>query len=189
MDKRIFLSTSLPKSIYKTLSGPTAFLCKNSDLTSARWTKEENLHLTLYFLGNVKEELIPELIEELNKNLNEIKSFNLKFEKITFAPENNRARMIWAQFHVNENFKRLYAKIKQVSKKFTCADNEKNKNLDLIPHITLARLKTPIKNSQTILNQPQIPDLKVDHFNLMESQLDKNGPTYKNLAIFKLSLR
>ena len=65
--KRLFVAINLPEEIKKNL-----FCFKNRYLEiPARWTKKENLHITLYFIGYVSEknlEKIREALKEITLN-------------------------------------------------------------------------------------------------------------------------
>jgi 2'-5' RNA ligase len=72
-----------------------------------RLAAPENLHITVKFLGNVPEKLIPNLIRKLEQKLDQSKNFQLKLEKVKFSPNQKQARMIWVEFKRHPLFKKL----------------------------------------------------------------------------------
>jgi len=182
MNKRLFLAIPLSTEIQEELGQYK----KQINLENISWTQPQDLHITLYFLGNVKKKSIPSLIENLNANFLGIKPFILKFEKITFAPPNKKPRMIWAQFKNNSSYESLYKETGKAIVNFVINNMKKNKNKRLIPHITMARFRF-LKNAHNVkLQQSKLPDLIANSCILMESQLNINEPTYTNIYSFLL---
>ena len=180
MNKRLFLAIPLSTEIQEELGQYKDQL----NLQNIRWTQLQNLHITLYFLGDVEEKTIPSLIENLNANFLEVKPFTLKFEKITFAPPNKNPRMIWGQFKNNSAYESLYKITQKAVANFVTNDIKQNGERNPIPHVTMARFNF-LKNAHDIkLQQPELPDLIVESCILMESQLNRNGPTYTNVSTF-----
>jgi RNA 2',3'-cyclic 3'-phosphodiesterase len=182
MEKRLFISIPISGDISEILEE-----CgKNVRVESIRWIPKQNIHITLYFLGDVKEDFIPNLVQNLEQLYSKTKNFNLSFEKITFAPPNKQASMIWAQFHKNSNYESLLKQTEDVIKKSLNRTTQYNSK-ELIPHITLARFKIPINTKIFHLKQPQIPELQIDSCKLMESELNSNGSIYTTIAKFSFN--
>ncbi len=182
MEKRLFLSIQLPEPTKEILDSYKK-IPAHPELVEG-WTKKENLHVTLYFLGKIEEEIIPNLIDSLNSKYKNIKPFMLKFEKITFAPPNKKARMIWAQFEKNKDYQHLFDATPRAVQNFLNNNQIINKTKEQIPHVTLARFRIPININKIDLKQPKISDLQVNSCQLMESQLNSEGPIYSTLATF-----
>lgn len=198
MEKRLFIAIPLSQEILESLGEYK----KGVRIPNVRWIPKDNLHITLYFLGDTKEELIPNLVDKLKSAYSAIKAFDLIFEKITFAPPNKDARMIWAQFQKNTNYENLVKLAGEVVKSVTQNIQTYNAK-DLIPHVTLARLKFPLdpsafvktsaryspppllaKANKIILKQPEISDLHVSSCQLFESELNSNGSIYTLISEF-----
>src|SRR3989338_5012993 len=71
---------------------------KSSSLKNIRWIPAQNLHITVYFLGDVEEQKIKSLSDQLRTHLSTLSPFVLEFEKILFAPPHRPPRMVWATF-------------------------------------------------------------------------------------------
>ena len=152
-------------------------------LKKFRWTREENLHITLLFVGEVEEKLIAELTEKVKIVSSGKQPFELKFDTFSFAANRKSPRMIWASFKPSHEFATLHHQliegIGSIKKVEAGRENP-------IPHITLARF-TPVKNHGLFLKQPsQKKNLTVRSFELWQSNFGKEGVSYESLAVFPL---
>ncbi|MBU4368064.1 hypothetical protein KKC49_04360, partial [Patescibacteria group bacterium] len=82
MKHRIFIAINLPNDIKKNL---TAYQNKWPDLP-ARWTKPENLHITLVFIGSIDEKGISEIRQILGNLIVRHKTFFVSLNKISYGP-------------------------------------------------------------------------------------------------------
>jgi RNA 2',3'-cyclic 3'-phosphodiesterase len=61
----------------------------------ASWTREDNLHLTLKFLGNIPISRIPALSNEVAKTAREINPFDLVINGCGTFPPHGRPKVLW----------------------------------------------------------------------------------------------
>jgi len=118
----------------------------------ANFTRKENLHLTLVFIGEKNQTEYNEIVHRLS---------GIKFERFKIEFENyGRFRNIhWIGIKHNDQLAELQSKI---------ADTLKIKaDFDYTPHITLAR--EVILKGDTRLDIPPI-EMTVNKFNLMKSE-------------------
>lgn len=141
-------------------------------------TEEENLHLTLKFLGEIDENTLNKVEEKLSKV--KFKKFKAKLGEVGVF-DKNFVRIIWIKI---ENCDELQKEIdKNLSDLF-----EKEKRF--MSHLTIARVKS-IKNKEYFLSNLEkikIPakDFPVEKFYLKKSILTKEGPIYKNITNYSL---
>lgn len=163
MRHRVFIAINLPENIKKELA---AYQNKWPELP-ARWTKPDNLHITLEFLGYVQDEEILEILKNTKEKASKHESFEVKLTKICYGPPGKiPPRMVWAT-------------------------GEKIKEFDLVPHITLARVKTwqwkQIEPEERTEVDEQINfSFEVNSIEVMESALGRGGPKYTILESFPL---
>jgi 2'-5' RNA ligase len=183
MKKRLFIAIPLEQNIQHTLG------CykQNFNQHNITWIPPENLHITLYFLGNVEEKIIPNLIDDINATLIDIKTFSLNFKQITLAPPNKTPTMIWIQFEKNKQYDQLCFTLQNAIQKYE-SKNKPSNHQELIPHITLARFKGYVPITQENLVQLDIPHVPVKACHLIESQLTPEGPIYVTLSTFMLRI-
>lgn len=187
MKRRLFFSIPLPNDISNQFVKAVKQIRIGHERTDIiRWLPPENWHITLLFMGDVQDTLIPEILEEVEEVFKQSKPLSLKFKEIVFAPVPDNASFIWAEYDKNESYNALSRSIYQKLKRFILEDTNNNFR-DIIPHVTLARFN---KNSKSVLPkliQPKITDLTVDTIELMESKLTLEGPIYTKLYEFKIS--
>lgn len=182
MKKRLFIAIPLGDEWFGAFGEFQRKCEKETDkLSDLRWMKVENLHITICFLGWIAEEKTPDISQKLKEVLGSVKPFDLEFENIIFGPLKTTARMIWAIFKGNENYKRLSKSINEAM--------QIEENREPIAHITLARFTNGhISKNKGILELFSTKDkfLKVDNIQLMESKLSQAGPTYSIIENFIL---
>lgn len=157
---RIFIAINLPLGIKNHLLQYK----EKFDYLPARWTKKENLHITLDFLGYLTDEEIAELCQKTEKIISQKNSFLVRLDRICYGPpDKTNPRMIWA----------MGPKIKQ---------------LNILPHVTLARLISWQFRQLEYEERPQIDEeiapergglsFQANSIDIMESRLKRGGPEY-----------
>lgn len=175
MTKRLFVATPLPKEYREKLLKSVRLY----DFNKARLTKEENLHLTILFLGNVEESQIPEIVDKLEKLAQKTKPFELCFDKIQPAPPGRQKTMTWAIFKKSLAFENL------TRDAFGSLKNLTSETLpNPLPHVTLARFDR--KPSFLESEELSLPPFLVTKVQLIESKLYREGARYE--AIKEVSL-
>lgn len=100
MHRRIFIAVNLPENIKKKLAD---YQLKWPNLP-ARWTKKENLHITLDFLGDTTDEELLEILKNTKEMASKQEPYFITLNKIVYGPPNKSPRMVWAvgekSFHV-----------------------------------------------------------------------------------------
>lgn len=181
MKKRLFIAIPLPDDTRKALIK----FQKKIKKINLRWTKEENLHFTLVFIGWIHEEKIETIKKSIEKAVQNFSPFLLKLDKIVLGPDEKRARMIWAVGETTFELKELRKKLA-----FELRNNniffENSHSLKL--HITLARAKG--KELRGVKIDEKIDLIfQAEKIFLMESELKPEGAEYRILAEFKLNLK
>lgn len=158
---RVFIAINLPEYVKSKLN---SFQFKWPELP-CRWTKKENFHITLEFLGYLKNEEIIRVCQKIKKMAANKNPFTVRLNKICYGPFNKKPeRMVWAIGERIEEF-----------------------NLD--PHVTLGRLKMWEFRKIEDEEKPEINEdidlsFDVNSIELMESKLKKGGAQYMVLASF-----
>jgi 2'-5' RNA ligase len=183
MRHRVFIAVNLSDDIKRKLED---FQRKWLDLP-ARWTKKDNLHITLLFLGYLSDEELLEVCrisqEVASRNL----SFEINLNKILYGPPKKMPpRMIWVEGEKSKEFASLR---KDLEKSLSYAPPKEEHAFS--PHITLARIKTWQWKEIEPEERPQIEEelrliLKVDSIEVMESDLKRGGPQYAILESWPL---
>ncbi|MCF7800361.1 RNA 2',3'-cyclic phosphodiesterase, partial [Candidatus Babeliales bacterium] len=144
-----------------------------------RKTSVENLHLTLKFLGEISEEEIQKIKEQLRKiNFNK---FKIEINSLGVFSE-NFIRIIW--LHLSN----CDALQKEIDRVLNEIGFEKEKRF--MSHLTIARVKK-IENKNYFLKKLKQINFdkivfEVDKFKLKESVLSSRGARYFNLETYNL---
>jgi len=191
-EKRLFLGIPAPAGIIPPLRELQASLEGTSGI---RWVKEENLHITVFFFGNVSEEIIPNLIEMIRITLKAFRPFELAFDQFYLAPKPSRPRMIRARYHKAETFRHLVNRITDLYEQIS---PEQQQRRSPTPHITVARLRglrqlelppDPVGTHHDV-SLPRTThhnvSIHVTNLILWSSDLQPSGAVYEPLARFSL---
>lgn len=159
-----------------------ASLDKRSEV---RWVRNENLHLTLKFFGEVSEERLDPLEKALQESGNQSASFELEVKGAGCFPNLSNARVLWAGAGNEVTGLAKAVEKSTVSAGFEAADRA------FSPHLTLARLGSkPGAALQQIVTRYQdfsFGKFTVTDMILFQSRLRSGGPQYTELKKFPLS--
>jgi len=206
MKHRIFIAINLPENIKKRLS---EYEAKWLELP-CRWTKKENLHITLAFLGYLADEELLKVCKITKEVALKHEPFFINLNKIMYGPPNNTPRMIWVEGEKSQelgNLQRdlentlsgLSTESKNIPRSPTAtgmaaprqeagmaAEGLAKEGRGYTVHITLGRLKQWEFRQIEPEERPQINEeislsFDVESLEIMESELKRGGPTYSIL--------
>jgi len=140
-----------------------------------------NLHITLFFLGEVDEKLLDELKGALLSVAKKTKPFMASIGDVAGFPETNHARI--AYLSIKRGKIEIVRLFKDIEK--SIGDKFNKENREYIPHITIGRVKKGKVNMKGI--KFSYPPFSVDHFILFKSELRRGtAPEYTVIQKFKL---
>ena len=189
MRHRVFIAINFPEKIKE---GLERFQFKFSELP-ARWVKKENLHITLAFLGYVKDEDLPKIIEITKDVASKHNSFLIKIVKIAYGPPKvSPPRMVWAIGEKNESLWKLQEDLKNALMEIKIPQLEEE-GRSFVPHITLARIRKWEFKKIEPEERPEIDEdidfsFEVNSIEVMESHLKRGGAEYSVLESAPLKL-
>ena len=154
------------------------------DSADFRWQDDEQLHLTLRFVGEVDRPVAEDLATELNR----VRSpkFDLYIAGVgRFEQRNSGA--LWAGVEPREPVAALAAKVERTCQSVGLEPERRAFH----PHVTLARWKGR-RNREVAAFLEQTRGLasdpfQVDRFILFESRLSRHGAHYEEVASYPLS--
>ncbi len=181
---RAFIAIELEETIRDEISRIQGIL-KASE-ADVKWVRPENLHLTLRFLGNIRQEKIEKIKNALSEHLSSFKPCSLKLDSLGVFPNIQYPRIIWISVLSNNILEELArsAETALVSLKFA---KEKR---GFKSHITLARLRSNRNKHRLveILEKTQISqeEMILKKVSLFKSTLSSSGPHYEVLSTISL---
>ena len=129
--RRLFVGIPLSKELKKRLVREMEGFPKEASLL----TREENLHVTVFFLGFVHEEQVADVCARVGAVCADIESFELEFTGLKLMESDENPKMIWLEGTASEGLKKLR---EEIEKEFASFITEKKAYR---PHITLSKIK------------------------------------------------
>ena len=181
---RTFLAFNLPDDIRKRIIGFKDLLVNYSG-RKIKWVENENLHITLQFIGDVKESDINEMSDEFSLILSDLSRFEISFSKLELVPGRN-PRLIWLRFDTFT--KDIFKKHKKI-KSYLYEKGYKLEKKPLKFHLTLGRIKRELNfyEVESFLKlKPEIENFFIDDITFFKSFLTPKGPIYTPLRSYVL---
>ncbi len=167
---RLFVGLEIPDTLAHALDQA------RGGVEDVHWQRDDQLHLTLAFIGDVSKNIMREIEGELARV--SFDPFELCLNGVGMFGKIGNPKALWANVEDKKPLQHLHEKIMQVLDPLDLGlDHRKYK-----PHVTLARFK---KNAQSrvgdwlVLNEGlKSPSETVQHFSLFSSELTNDGSYY-----------
>lgn len=150
--------------------------------------RPELLHLTLKFLGDTEESLVPEVMGRISDSSRGVAPFKIRLKGMGAFPSMSNIRVVWVGIEEGKALERIASKLDSSLGELGF---EKEKR-GFVPHLTLARTRSPrnIANVQEILRENAATDYGeylIDRIFLKKSVLQPTGPLYSTVMEHPLS--
>lgn len=188
MRHRIFIAINLPEDVKKKLIDCQ----KKWPEFPIRWTKKENLHITLIFLGYIPDEELLEICKITKEISLRNQPFLINLNKICYGPPKKMPpRMIWVEGEKSREFTVLKD---DIEKSLVTSErvNFSPENRVFSPHITLGRIRVWEFRQIEPEERPEVDEdidlnFEVNSIEVMESQLKRGGVEYTILESASLA--
>lgn len=169
---RLFIAVEAPEGIRKKM-GDLARELPEDGLSKV---KTENMHFTLKFLGEVREERLGEMLGILRNVA--FSPFSVRIEGVGAFPNESHARVVWAGAKSPE--------MEELARGLHAALAGMFEREEFSAHLTLARVKGRADLKQFLQKHrgEGFGEFRVDRFVLFESRLQPGGPEYRKVAEF-----
>ncbi len=131
MKRKIFININLNGQISRRL----AKSCAKWQAFPVKWTKEDNLHIELFFLGYVDNEVVLDICQKVSEVVKNRAIFDLEFKKIVITPSPENPREFRAIAKSSEELKNLCEMIEKKLEIFVVSKKV------FSPHITLGKIR------------------------------------------------
>ena len=149
-----------------------------------RWTKQENVHLTLKFLGEVPDDTLEVLRDALREACSAHAPFDARLRGLGAFPTPRRARVVWAG--VDEGAEEMTALAASVESALEPL-GFRTEGRPYVPHATLGRArKRPVGIDLPGAGVPDAPVFRVGSAELVKSTLAPGRSIYEVLEAFAL---
>jgi len=158
---------------------------RRASFPAASWAREENLHATLLFLGEVDETRLPELEEALAGAARGARPLRIGVATPGAFPPSGRIRVVWIGLEPAGELVRLASAVRAAARRAFAFDEKPFR-----PHLTLARCRSPwpaaLRSRLAELAPPSPLGFEARAIELVESRLGAGGPRYRSLAALAL---
>jgi len=186
--KRLFVAIEMPGDVREQIGRYIDHLRSAVPGAKVSWTKTENLHLTLKFLGSVDFDLVPGIFGALEAALLDINEFRLEIAGIGVFPFARKARVLW--LGVQDESGRLARAASQIEDRLATLGFPKD-DREFSPHLTIGRSRREHIAREVVdvlLGDPFRPmAFNVDRVVLNESTLTPSGPIYSEVGSYGLA--
>jgi RNA 2',3'-cyclic 3'-phosphodiesterase len=187
---RAFAALPLPPGWIGQLLAVQKNLQRRLPFASVRWTKPDQIHLTLRFFGDVPAGEILNLVPALRAASQGVAPFLLGIDKPGGFPHLKAPRVIWLGLARDlDSLLNLQARIERATR----AWGEPPETRGFHPHLTLARIKgaSPRECQQIAERLAELAlagfdPFRVQQLDLLSSELRPEGPVYTRLAEIQL---
>ena len=175
---RLFAALAVPDEIAEGLAR------RQTGLDGARWRTGQQLHVTLRFFGEVREDVARDLDAELS--ILGGRPFDLVLEGAGAFGEGGDIHAVWAGVAENPELRRLARACETAARRVGLKPETRNYR----PHVTLAYLRHPEPEKVAAWIQAnnllKSPPIRVDRFGLYSSFLGGDGAQYRLEAAYSL---
>ena len=178
---RTFIAINIPASIRKQIAEFQSALKRHDVRVS--WTKPENIHITLKFLGDVEIMRIDEISNAVVTACQDVESFVLAIKGTGFFPNRRNPKVLW--IGCEGDVETLFSLYNQIEQQLFLAGFKKEKR-KYSSHLTIGRVKSNF-GIQSVVNEMETSsfdggEFEVKHVNVMKSVLNPNGAIYTVLS-------
>jgi RNA 2',3'-cyclic 3'-phosphodiesterase len=186
---RCFIAIHVPRGLIDKIVSVQKEAQGRGNMEVVRWTRPEQMHITLKFLGNVPHAQLAALQHALAKAVLGNAPFALSLEGFGCFPSARNPNVFWAGLggHV-EALNQLQACVEVATKPFTSHEEDRVFH----PHLTIGRVKTRGPGSRRIaealvqLRLANVDQWTVREVALMGSNLSPQGAIHTLLAAAQL---
>jgi len=175
---RLFVAIRPPRPIREQL------LSIMGGVSGARWQADDQLHLTLRFIGNVD----ARMADDIHAALGSVRQppFALEIRGVGTFSRRSEPHALWAGVAPIEPLRDLHKKVDQACQRAGLEPERRAYH----PHITLARLNRSAGSVTEFIKSAGgffTPAFTVDSFALFESELTPQGAVYSIVERYPLS--
>jgi len=182
-DWRVFCAIELPATVRKRVMEHIARLRDSVPDAHASWSRDQNLHLTLKFLGEIPQPRVEYLSLAAGRAVETLATFNLMVEKTGAFPNDGPPRVLWIGLSESSGkLSELYEHLEE-----ECAKERFPKDArPFHPHLTLARLRQP-QGARTLASAHKAMlfepiEISVSELLVIRSELSSEGSKYSVIS-------
>lgn len=154
-----------------------------------KWVEEENVHLTLLFLGEVDDRDLVEICHAVSDVAKEQSPFSIRAETLGCFPNMRRPKVVW--IGITDGKEEVVALHKALEEPLLDLGCYRREARQYTPHITLGRLKgdAPTESLADLIadkSEWKAGDVNIEEVCVFSSELTPQGPVYTVISRGKL---
>ena len=191
---RTFLAVELPDSLKVELSTLQTFFA--GDASPLKWTAPRLLHITVRFLGNMRQTRLPDVEAAARAGAGQTTPFTLQLSGLGAFPNEHSPRVIWVGLEHDAGYAELQ-KLFSFTEDALSTRGFGREERAFAPHVTLARTRENASRAEMRAIGENLQKVKahsniqahwrVQELVVMRSDLSVAGPKYTPLAAVPLS--
>lgn len=187
---RVFCAVELSEGVRQRTSRHIARLKEAVADAQASWSRADNIHLTLKFLGEIPQASVRNLSEAASRAVAGVAPFTIRLEQTGVFPSHGAPRVLWIGANDCEG------KLGELHKRLE-AESEKagfpSESRTFHPHLTLARLRKP-QHARTLASAHKATEFEPVEIDVAEllvvrSELSPEGSKYSTISRHPLAAR
>jgi RNA 2',3'-cyclic 3'-phosphodiesterase len=182
MSIRSFVALRLPNSLATGVGDDIARLSVQDKESRVRWVDEDNLHVTLAFLGDCEESQLDSLDWHLEEIASSCLAVKLKVDTLSLFPYGKRPKLLAAILNPCDALFELHHKVERAAKDIGIYIEKRR----FVPHITLGRLRGHGRREMSLPSVSIGMSDIAPAMSLFESTLTQDGAIYDELFRYDL---
>ena len=186
---RVFIAVDIDEKTRAALGDLQQRLANGGDVGkgAVKWVNPKNIHLTLKFLGEIKDEKVVEVCNIVENVAGRHKNFELDIESVGYFG-GKAAKVLWVG--TGEGSNELHLLQKDIEKELVLA-GWPEETREFTGHLTLCRIRKSSAGVKLARASEDYKDFKLgtmpaDSVSVYQSQLRPTGPVYAVLGNYKL---
>ncbi len=178
---RCFVAIDLPGHLKKKVENHTRQI--RQEFPNLKWVDPKNYHLTLKFLGEVKDSVVPQIVSDLAVSIRTFSPFVLRLKGMGAFPHPRQARVLWIGVNgETEQARALFETIEDIVVRYGIPKEKRGFKM----HLTLARARRPVDLRH--LEHSPVPEetFMVREIVFFQSELHPEGARYTPIQRMKL---
>ncbi len=151
----------------------------------ARFVNPENLHITLKFLGDIREEQVKRLCEDVSDVVKKHSRFSFTLDGVGYFGKRNDIRVVWIGVKDGQPLQNLMKDVQERLNYIRMDEHEP------VPHLTIARVRHARENAGLAdelerMKGVKFGEVRVKEVKIKKSVLTPKGPVYSDYESFSL---
>ena len=139
MKNRLFVSLNIADNVIEQIIRLRNDVCPDRNI---EWEPREKLHLTIKFIGDVPDQIVEEISNELDL-ITCYPKIHCIFNKFGFFYRDSKPVILWAGLDVEDKLHEMISEVNERLPKFSISIEKRKFH----PHLTLLRIKNNTENS------------------------------------------